>query len=168
MKVYIIRHGQAAERDGQRYPDDDQRPLTPEGMARFQEAVRGLRRLDMQVSRVISSPVLRARQTAELLVEGLRLPKGVLELSDRCRYDAHVQATWEEIRRRKSEAALALVGHEPHLSELISFLIAGDAGCRVVMKKGACACVVANESLQPGGLELRWLLTQKQLALLAR
>lgn len=169
MKLYIVRHGVAGERDARRWPDDDDRPLTPDGAQKFHEAARGLRLLDPGVTRVITSPVVRARQTAEILLERLKERELRLELDDSLRYDAPLKRAWELVRHFKDDENVALVGHEPHLSMLIACLIAADEeGCNVEMKKGAVACLDGQDRSRPGRLVLRWLMTQKQLAKLNR
>src|SRR5688500_2004830 len=69
-ELYLVRHAIAAER-GSEWPDDTKRPLTERGVSRFKEAVKGLRRIDVAVDEVSTSPLVRARQTAELLAGGL-------------------------------------------------------------------------------------------------
>src|SRR5262245_60881229 len=69
-ELYLVRHAIAAER-GNDWPDDDKRPLTARGVARFEESVAGLVRLDVAVDEIFTSPLIRARQTAELLAAGL-------------------------------------------------------------------------------------------------
>src|SRR5438552_12259523 len=70
-KVYLVRHAIAADR-GDAYPDDAKRPLTHKGVARMREVVEGLRDLGITVDVVLTSPLLRAKQTAEILVGGLK------------------------------------------------------------------------------------------------
>ncbi len=69
--LYLVRHAIAAER-GEQYPDDAKRPLTTQGMTRFRKAVRGLAELDVEVDLILTSPFVRARQTADILSEQLR------------------------------------------------------------------------------------------------
>src|SRR5690348_14219470 len=68
--LYLVRHGRAAER-GDEWPDDRKRPLTPQGIARFREVVRGLSALGVRIDVIFTSPLVRARQTADLLAAGL-------------------------------------------------------------------------------------------------
>src|SRR5689334_3300156 len=68
--LYVVRHAIAAER-GDKWPDDAKRPLTPEGAARMRDAVRGLDVLDVEIDIVCTSPLVRAAETAEILVRGL-------------------------------------------------------------------------------------------------
>ncbi|HET9361040.1 MAG TPA: phosphoglycerate mutase family protein, partial [Vicinamibacterales bacterium] len=69
-ELYLVRHAIAAER-GEAWPDDDTRPLTERGIARFKEGVAGLGRLDAVIDEILTSPLVRARQTADLLSAGL-------------------------------------------------------------------------------------------------
>src|SRR6185312_14278705 len=69
--LYLVRHGRAAER-GEEWPDDTKRHLTPQGIDRFREVVRGLSMLGVTIDVVLTSPLVRARQTSDLLAGGLR------------------------------------------------------------------------------------------------
>ena len=69
-ELYLVRHAIAADR-GSDWPDDSKRPLTEQGISRFKDAVKGLRRLDVEIDEIFTSPLVRARQTAELLAAGL-------------------------------------------------------------------------------------------------
>ena len=113
MELYLVRHAIAAKRDPGLWPDDSQRPLTPEGITRFRSAARGLAEIVPSVERVLASPYPRAWQTAEILNEetGWPVPEPREELAaDRSPDDG--AALLEEI----DAESLALVGHEPNLS----------------------------------------------------
>jgi phosphohistidine phosphatase len=69
-ELYLVRHAIAADR-GSEWPDDNKRPLTERGINRFKEAVKGLRHLDVQIDEIFTSPLVRARQTADLLAAGI-------------------------------------------------------------------------------------------------
>ena len=112
----------AAHADPARWPDDAERPLTEEGIARFRSAARGLRRLVPAVESVLSSGYARAWQTGQLLhdVAGWREPEECPALEA----GRPVPAALEVIQGR-TEHSIALVGHEPHLSRLASLLCTG-------------------------------------------
>ena len=78
--LYLVRHGRAAER-GEEWPDDGKRPLTPQGIDRFQQVVRGLSVLGVTIDTILTSPLVRARQTADILAAGLR-PHPSVEVID--------------------------------------------------------------------------------------
>jgi len=167
MKIYILRHGIAVEPGTPGYDTDAERPLTPEGERKLKGIADAMRALELSFDLILSSPYLRARQTAELIAEALKERKR-LELSDALTPGGSMKKLVELLNRlQPSPDSVLLVGHEPHLSGLISLLVTGKAGCTVVMKKGGL-CKLSTESLQPGRCAaLEWLLTPKQMALMA-
>jgi len=160
--LYVVRHAIAEDRDAERWPDDSKRPLTPDGEARFRGAARGLRRIVPSVDVVLSSPYARAWQTAEILVDEAGWPA-----PEPCEALEAVSASadaLEPIRARTGGGAVAVVGHEPHLSGLVSLLLAGDAGAVALdLKKGGVVCL----ELSGDPAVLRWAATPKMLRLLS-
>lgn len=141
-ELYLVRHALAAER-GEEWPDDDQRPLTVRGVARFREVVQGLKKLEAGVDEIFTSPLVRARQTADLLAAGLpgMPPVKVLDALAPGHAPASVMAQLARSARRRR---IALVGHEPGLGELAAHLI--GAGRALPFKKGG-VCRIDVESL---------------------
>jgi phosphohistidine phosphatase len=154
MDVYLVRHAIAEQRDWTRWPDDSKRPLTPEGSDRFRRAARGLRRIAPDVESVLSSPYVRAWQTAEILHDECGWPAP--ERCDALAADASTEAAAGALRTRE-DASVALVGHEPNLSSLASLLLAGAASSVLLeVKKGAVLLVsFAGEPVAGQGI-LRW------------
>jgi phosphohistidine phosphatase len=153
MDLFLIRHAIAVTRTPEQ--DDALRPLTARGRRRWRKAVRGLARLGVGFDRVLHSPARRARQTAK----GLRsLVEGELVETARLA-QAPARALLEEV----SGARVALVGHEPWLSELLAWLTVGSAelGPRFMLGKGAVAWL--EGSIAPGGMRLRALWSGKVL-----
>lgn len=158
-EIYLVRHAIAAVR-GEEWPDDDKRPLTARGVARFKEAVDGLRRLDVAIDEIFTSPLVRARQTADLLAAGLsgKPTVKVLEALAPAHAPSSVLAQLARAARRRR---IALVGHEPGLGELAAHLI--GAGRALPFKKGGI-CRIDVESLtsrRPGALT--WFIPPKLL-----
>lgn len=150
MDLFVIRH--AIAEDGE---DDDARALTKKGRRKFNREVSGLRELGVQFKRVLHSPKLRAVQTAELLSP---VVKGKLEVTSLLAKEP----TQELIASLKGDA-LALVGHEPHLSALIAWLVLGDAGAggAFELRKGGVAQLEGEPS--PRGMRLVALLPPRVL-----
>jgi phosphohistidine phosphatase len=166
MHLYLVRHAVAFSRDPTRWPDDGERPLTPEGEARFRKAARGIRRIVISVDVVLSSPMPRAWRTAELLEEvaGWPAPKPEPAL-EAGRSPAE---GIEVIEPHLDLASLALVGHEPNLSELASILLIGrPTSLTMDMKKGGVAHLWLDDGLRRGTASLRWLVTPKVLRALS-
>jgi phosphohistidine phosphatase len=157
--IYLVRHAIAAER-GKEYPDDTLRPLTTEGIEKFRQVAKGLARLDVRVDRILTSPLVRARQTADILAEELPGRPEVIET------DALVPgATFDELRTHLAEFnrcdSVALVGHEPDIGQLAARLL----GLRhpLAFKKGG-VCRIDMETLPPSGPgELRWFAPPRML-----
>jgi phosphohistidine phosphatase len=167
MNLYILRHGIAVDPDVPAFASDAERPLTPEGERKMRRVCRAMKALDLSFDLVLSSPYLRARQTAEIVAEGLGLRKK-LEFSDDLTPGGSTAHLVEFLTGREpSPESVLLVGHEPYLSGLISLLIFGELAPTVVMKKGGLARL-STESLKHGRCAaLEWLLTPKQMGLMA-
>jgi phosphohistidine phosphatase len=166
MDLYILRHGIAVEPGTPGYENDADRPLTPEGQRKLGQIADAMVALDLSFDRIISSPYLRARETAEIVAEALMADKK-LELSDTLTPGGSFKRLVELLNRLEpSPKSVLLVGHEPYLSGLISLLVSGKETFGVVMKKGGL-CRLTTESLKHGRCaELQWLLTPKQMALM--
>ena len=166
MDLYLVRHAIAEPHDSVRWPDDSERPLTAAGIERFRGAARGLRRLGVEVDAVLASPYVRAWHTAELLTKEAMWPS-----PERC--SALEPSTPEseclDALEDRQESALALVGHQPLLSELASLLLAGDGrSLRLELKKGAAMCLRCDGGPEAGNASLRWSVSPKLLVSLER
>ena len=164
MDLYIIRHAAAYGRDPDRWPDDSRRPLTPEGEEEFRRAARGLARIASRADSVLSSPYLRAWQTAQILSEldswPAPEPLPVLEPT--------LPPEKAALALEDYAGSVAVVGHRPGLHELAAYLLTGDShGMEIGIKKGGVACIGFDGAVEPGAGELCWLLTPKALRTLA-
>ena len=167
MNLYLIRHAVAFKRDHERWPDDADRPLTPDGEEDFRAAARGLKALVPDVETLLSSPYARAWRTAELIVDEASWASPVefpaLEP------DIPPWKTLAALEDYKELGSLALVGHRPNLHELASYLLIGaigiEDGLNIGLKKGGAACLQFEGPPEPGAAKLRWLLTPKALCL---
>ena len=166
MNLYVLRHGIAVEPGTPGYERDADRPLTPEGERKLWQIAEAMEALELSFDLILSSPYLRALQTAEIVAKALKGRKKV-ELSESLTPGGSTKKLVEMLNRvQPSPESVLLVGHEPYLSGLSSLLVSGDAGFAVVMKKGGL-CKLTIESFKAGrcaGLE--WLLTPKQMALM--
>jgi phosphohistidine phosphatase len=158
-ELYLIRHGIAEER-GDAWPDDAKRPLTEDGMDRLRKEARGLARLGAKVDVMLTSPLVRTRQTAEI-VAGAFDPKPAIVNTESLAPGGTFQAVVAELEKHAKKSRIGLVGHEPSIGELAARLI----GSRhpIEFKKGA-VCRIDFETLPPAGPgALRFLLTPKFL-----
>ncbi len=163
-ELYLVRHGLAEER-GDAWPDDTKRPLTDEGISRMRKAARGLARLGVSVEVVLTSPLVRARQTAEILAGALD-PRPSLVNVDSLAPDGAYAAVVADLEKHARKTRLALVGHEPMIGEFAARIL----GSRhpIEFKKGA-VCRIDIDDLPPAGPgDLRWMLTPKILRALKK
>lgn len=164
MKLYLMRHGIAEVLGTGAARHDRDRALTAAGEKRVREIARGLRRLGIKPELIFTSPLLRARQTAELVAE-------TLGLGDRLEETAHLGVPPDSAalirllqKKRPPPRAVLLVGHEPHLSELTAGLIAGPStAVALTFKKGGLARLDVT-TLEAGRCAtLEWLLPPRVL-----
>ena len=159
LELYLIRHGVAAER-GEDWPDDSKRPLTSDGIAKLRKEARGLAALDVAIEQIVCSPLVRTRQTADVIAETLKSKPGVVT-SDALAPAGTPAAVIQELSKYVRKSGVALVGHEPNLGELAAHLI--GARHAIEFKKGA-VCRIDFEVLPPKGSgQLRWFVTPKML-----
>jgi phosphohistidine phosphatase len=167
MNLYILRHGIAVERGASGFKTDADRPLTPKGRRQLRQAADAMKNLDLRFDLIVSSPFVRARQTAEIVAKSLKLKK-CLAFSDELTPDGDPKALVRELNELKpaSENVL-LVGHEPHLSRFIARLISGGENVEIDFKKGGL-CKLGTDLLRCGRCAtLAWLLTPRQMKLMA-
>jgi phosphohistidine phosphatase len=156
-QVFLIRHGLAEER-GDAWPDDAKRPLTDDGMSRMRKSVRGLSRLGVSFDLVLTSPLVRAKQTAEIAAAGVS-PRPSIVTTDALSPDGSFAAVIADLEKHARKMRIALVGHEPGIGELAARLIGSRHA--IEFKKGA-VCRIDLETLPPSGPgDLRWLLTPR-------
>ncbi|MCX7722201.1 MAG: phosphohistidine phosphatase SixA [Verrucomicrobiae bacterium] len=164
MEIYILRHGEAAEPGTHGAKTDFDRPLTAEGKAAVRRVARGLRRFGVKPELILSSPLVRARETAEIVARELGLP-GAVQLAEELCPDGSLRALVRRLRALEPQRnVVMLVGHEPYLSTLVSVLVTGRAGAGFTIKKGG-VCKLVAESLKCGRCaKLEWLIYPALLA----
>ena len=163
-ELYLVRHAVAADR-GSEWPDDTKRPLTERGISRFKEVVKGLRRLEVEIDEIFTSPLIRTHQTAELLAAGLegKPPVKILDALAPGHTSGAVMTQLAKVAKRRR---VALVGHEPDLGELAAHLI--GAGRALTFKKGGiCRIDVGSLSARRAG-SLVWFVPPSLLRQLKR
>jgi len=163
-ELYLIRHG-VAEARGDAWPDDAKRPLTERGVSRLRKAARALSRLGVSLDVVLTSPLTRTRQTAEVVASAFD-PKPPIVSVEALAPGGAQAAVLSELEKHLRRGHIAIVGHEPGIGELAARL----TGMRHALefKKGAI-CRIDVETLPPRGAgNLRWFLTPKLLRSLRR
>lgn len=168
MQVLIIRHAIAGDRDefAETGRPDAERPLTPQGRRRMRRGARGLRRVVPALDVVATSPLVRAQETADLVARAYR-DLTVTEVAALAP-DGEREDVLERLHAMTSLDVVALVGHEPALSQLVGWFVTGRPASVVELKKGAACLVTFAEDPAPGGGVLRWLLPPALLRALGR
>jgi phosphohistidine phosphatase len=166
MRLYLVRHGIAEPPGDANHYQDFRRSLTPEGAKKMREVAGGMKGLGIGIDRVASSPLIRAKETAEIIAEVLDL-KDPVEYWDELTPGALAQQTVARLQGCKNRESVALVGHQPHLGYLAAFLIFGQDSVSLDLKKGGICCIeVEKFPIQPP-LPLVWWLPPKILRLLS-
>jgi phosphohistidine phosphatase len=159
MEFYLLRHGLAAARETWKGANDSKRPLTDEGRRKLRRIGKVMRRLDLKVDLILSSPYARAKETAQIVAKPLEREKW-LRLTPHLAVGGDPRELIHEIRGwREPVEAVLLVGHEPYLSSLAGVLTAGKAAPSLNLKKGGLLKLEVD-SLEYGRCAtLEWLLT---------
>jgi len=164
-EIYIMRHGIAEER-GHGGPDDAQRKLTREGREKTREIAKGLKRVGFAVDSIVTSPLVRAAETAVIVRDTLKLD-APLEPCDALCPGLSVQKLMKFLSERPEHKRVLLVGHEPDLGSLAAFLLGAGGETSLAFKKAGC-CLIAVEQLPPRSPgELVWWLAPRILRALA-
>ena len=164
MDLLVIRHGAAMDKEewAKTGKSDDLRVLTSEGMEEMKEIARGLREQVKNLDVVATSALVRAVQTAEIVGEAYDISevKKIAALSP----DAEVKDFEKWCEDFDDVKRIAIVGHEPHLTALVSWLLNDDDDAVLELKKGGCCLLEFDSKIKGGDGILRWLMTPKQLA----
>jgi phosphohistidine phosphatase len=164
MRLILVRHGPAGQRDAERWPDDGMRPLTPRGVRRSRDAARGLACVEADISRIASSTLARARQTARVFAHALDV--AVIDELPALNPGGSRDEILEFLTTHAGDRSVILVGHEPDLGELIGALVSGGPSSLPLKKAGACA-ITFDADVRVGAGTLRWFLPARMLTLLA-
>jgi len=134
MEIILVRHAKAETRDSNTWPDDDQRPLTAEGRAEQRATTRTMKKMGVKFDFLLTSPLLRARETADIVAKGYRWvepPQVVEELG----HGYAVGAIVKLLAKFPPDSTVAMVGHEPDLSDLTGALTTKEGRLNIAVKK---------------------------------
>lgn len=159
MRLYLMRHGIAIDREDPDCPSEPERYLTPKGIQRTRAAARGLRALRIKPAALLTSPYVRAVQTGEVVCEVLGLDPKQLRTTDALKPEAKPARLAEELGRLGGE--VICFGHAPHMDEFITHALKATAPF-TALKKSGVACLDID-SLAPLRATLFWLLTSRIL-----
>jgi phosphohistidine phosphatase len=162
MLLLLVRHAHAGNRDPAQWPDDSHRPLTDKGRKTQAKVARALRNLELAPELVLTSPWLRALQTAEIMHEVMLLPQPPVP-SSALADDPDLARIAAEVGPRGDRAVVALVGHSPWIEELAAMLVSGsDRGMKLDFPKSGVLAVKADR-LAPAAATLWFFLRPKLL-----
>ncbi|HJS19031.1 MAG TPA: phosphohistidine phosphatase SixA [Anaerolineales bacterium] len=166
MKIYLVRHSNAVQAGTPGYEDDSARPLTKQGRAKMRRIAAALRKLGLKPALIVSSPYVRARETAEILAKMVKYGEDLV-FSETLVPMGNPEDIIAEITEKYSVDELVLVGHEPCLSTLMGALIAGNQNPAISLKKGGVGCLSTDHLSESRTAVLEWLLTPKILSRLS-
>ncbi len=165
MELVFLRHGAAADQEDWK-GDDADRPLTADGADRTKDVVRGLKALKVKPDVILSSPLLRARETAEIAKKGL-LTDAKVELAEELAPAASADRLIARLGDLADKPVVLCVGHEPHISTTISTMVSGKTAASFDVKKAGACCVRFTGIPKAGAGTLLWLLPPKFLRVIA-
>jgi len=165
MHLYLIRHGIALDREDPNCPPDTERPLTPKGLKRSHAAARGLRALGIKPNAVLTSPWLRAAQTAEIFCETVDYPTKKIVPTDSLKGTSAPHDLLRELQSLKADVVFCF-GHEPHLHQVIGYVLHTHA--KITELKKAGIAVLDLERFAPPQGRLLALYPPSTLRLLAK
>lgn len=164
MRLLLLRHAIAEDREAfaRTGRDDRLRPLTEEGRKKLRKGTAALARLVPDLALVATSPLLRARESAEILTRELGRKLVFSEVADLAP-DGEMAGVVRFLQAQKAQPAVALVGHEPNLSELAGLMLTGRQRSFVEMRKGGACLIDFPGRLAAGAGVLLWHLEPSQL-----
>ena len=165
MQLFIVRHGIAIDREDPKCPAEAERYLTEEGIKKTREVARGVSSLADQPDLLLSSPYVRALQTANIFATELKYPKQKIRKTNLLLPGSDVAALFRELARDKNLETVFCFGHAPHLDEMIAAIL-GSKHDATSLKKAGIACFDLRRVAPPSGT-LSWLATPKILKKLA-
>src|SRR5262249_1023716 len=162
MDVYVIRHGIAHELGEKNEFMDEKRTLTSDGRAKMREAARGMARLGIALDLMLTSPLVRAAETAEIVADALGLKKNDIRPAASLSPGSAPETLFADIKATNAHS-IALVGHQPDLGDLVSRIVAGSGGLSIELRKGSLCLVNVTETVPALRGNIRWLIQPKQL-----
>jgi phosphohistidine phosphatase len=158
MNLYIIRHAIAVEEGLPEYEEDSQRPLTDKGKKKMRLIAKGLRALGADFDLILSSPYARTQETAEILADVFKVKQDIAYTENLIPM-GDPDLLIAEMNEKYNADSIALVGHEPHLTALISLLVSDNADIDMTLKKGGVCRLSTDDLHHTRKATLEWLLT---------
>jgi len=167
VELILIRHAKAGERDANSWPNDDKRPLSADGAEEQHEAARVMKRMGIRFDFLVTSPLLRARQTAEAITEAYHRDEAP-QVSEALGHGYSVAAVVKLLGKFPPDAQVALIGHEPDLSHLAAALVGPAGAARIGLKKSGVIGIEFEGAAAAGAGSLAYMLKPGHLRKLAK
>jgi phosphohistidine phosphatase len=161
MRIYVVRHGAAIDREDPKCPKEADRYLTREGIDKTKEVGRGVARLGMKADLLMSSPYVRALQTAEIFADALGYGKQKIRQTDLLLPSADAALLFRELAKEKDSWEIFLFGHGPQVDDMIALAL-GARRDSTALKKSAVALIELKRVSPPIG-QLLWIAPPKLL-----
>lgn len=161
-QLYLMRHGIAVMRGTAGYINDARRPLTPEGKKKMREIAQGLKRLGLVPHWVVTSPLVRAVETAEVLIDSLET-QAPMDFCEALRPGGSAETLLAFLAKQPQRKIVLAVGHEPDLSLMAARLIGAAHHAKLAFKKGGCCLITFDEFPPKSPGQLVWWLTPRLL-----
>jgi len=149
MEIILIRHAKAESRDANTWPDDDVRPLTAEGRAEQRAATRAMKKMGIKFDFLVTSPLLRARETTDMMAKGYRWAEPP-QVAEEMGHGYSPGAVVKLLAKFPPNAVVALVGHEPDLSDLTAALVTKDGRLNIAVKKSGVVGIEFDGAAEAG------------------
>ncbi len=160
MEVFVLRHGEAVNRPSIS-TSDSKRQLTTRGKNELEEISEALKVLDIEFDYIFTSPLIRSKQTAEIIFKKIKSKNKIAELQD-LKPEGNRLEFYNKLTTLKQDSRILIVGHEPYLSSLIGEVISQNK-CKIDLKKGGLARIKIISLIPKVNGELKWLLTPRHL-----
>jgi phosphohistidine phosphatase len=161
MRIYVVRHGAAIDRDDPKCPPEAERYLTQEGIEKTKQVARGVAALGAAADLLLSSPYVRAMQTAEIFAGPLGYAKQKIQRTDLLLPGADAGLLFRELAKDKDSSEVFLFGHGPQVDDLVAMALGARRDC-TALKKSGVALIELKRVAPPVG-ELLWLAPPKLL-----
>ena len=161
MQLYVVRHGIAIDREDPKSPPDPERYLTEEGIEKTKVVAKAVAALHISPDALISSPYVRARQTAEIFAVALDYSKQKIRQTEALLPGAEPSAFFRELAKDKDSATVLCFGHAPHVDDLVAATV--GAKRRITSMKKAGVALIELKRVSPPSGQLVWLATPKLL-----
>jgi len=159
MQLYIVRHGIAIDREDPKCPSEAERYLTEEGIERTRQVAKGIAALGAHADLMVSSPLVRATQTAAIFASAFDYPEQKIRHTESLLPGAEPAALLRELTREKNASSVFCFGHAPHVDALLAAAVGAQRHI-TSMKKAGVAFVELKRVSPPNG-QLVWLVTPK-------